>query len=142
MPSDIIGTDLPGMDAKGNRRPEFSPGPLLRVRFVYYADELNRSPPKTQSALLEAMAEQQVTVNSLDAERRKERTTHLPGFFLIASQNPEAHEGTFPLPEAQLDRFMVKIWNQFLGLAYRERLERTMPLCTKNLGGSLWLQKQ
>jgi MoxR-like ATPase len=109
-PADVLGGDVLGGEEQGRgRRLVFQRGPLLRRCFVYYADELNRSPPKTQSVLLEAMAERQVTLNTLDARWQRRRIQRLPWFWLLASQNPEFHEGTFPLPEAQLDRFMVKI---------------------------------
>jgi MoxR-like ATPase len=96
LPSDVTGTNV--FDEK-DRTFEFSPGPIFAN--VVLADEINRAPPKTQAALLEAMEEGQVTVDG---------DTHpLPSpFFVIATQNPVEQEGTFPLPEAQLDRFIVK----------------------------------
>ncbi len=99
MPSDITGTDVVSGD--GARRGfEFRPGPIFA--HLVLADEINRATPKTQSALLEAMAERTVSVS---------RTTHaLPEPFLVlATQNPLEMEGTYPLPEAQLDRFLLKI---------------------------------
>jgi MoxR-like ATPase len=101
LPSDIIGVSV--FDAQA-RRFEFHPGPVFA--HVLLADEINRAPPRTQSALLEAMAEHQVTVDG---------TTHpLPEpFFVIATQNPVDLAGTYPLPDSQLDRFLLR-----LGLGY------------------------
>ncbi|MGC8551605.1 MAG: AAA family ATPase [Phycisphaerae bacterium] len=100
MPADIIGTSILVSDAGGNRSLTFQPGPIFGNLIL--ADEINRATPKTQSALLEAMAEQSVTVN---------KTTHAMAdpFFVLATQNPLEMEGTYPLPEAQLDRFAMKI---------------------------------
>ncbi len=101
MPSDITGTDLFQEDAEsGQRRMVFAPGPIFAN--IVLADEINRTPPKTQAALLEAMQEHQVTVQG--------RTYKLEEpFFVFATQNPIELEGTYPLPEAQLDRFMFNI---------------------------------
>jgi len=101
MPSDITGTDLVQEDAQSGRRElVFVPGPVFGN--VILADEINRTPPKTQSALLEAMQEHRVTVQG--------RTYDLPEpFFVFATQNPIELEGTYPLPEAQLERFMFNI---------------------------------
>jgi MoxR-like ATPase len=100
MPSDITGTDLIQEDANGQRKLTFVPGPVFAN--VILADEINRTPPKTQSALLEAMQEHRVTVQG--------KTFDLPEpFFVFATQNPIELEGTYPLPEAQLDRFMFQI---------------------------------
>ncbi|MEM6328813.1 MAG: MoxR family ATPase [Planctomycetota bacterium] len=101
MPSDITGTELMQEDkATGTRAFRFVPGPLFAN--IVLADEINRTPPKTQAALLEAMQEKQVTVGG---ERRP-----LPDpFFVLATQNPIEQEGTYPLPEAQLDRFMFMV---------------------------------
>jgi MoxR-like ATPase len=103
MPGDITGTDLLHLDpATGERSFRFAPGPLFSN--VVLADEINRTPPKTQAALLEAMVERQVTVGG--------RRHVLPDpFFVLATQNPIEQEGTYPLPEAQLDRFtfLVKV---------------------------------
>lgn len=101
MPSDVTGTDVIQDDPDtGQRRLTFMPGPVFTN--VLLADEINRTPPKTQSALLEAMQERRVTVQG--------RTYELdPPFFVFATQNPIELEGTYPLPEAQLDRFMLKI---------------------------------
>ncbi len=98
MPSDITGTDILQEDEHGHRHLEFVRGPVFAN--IVLADEINRAPPKTQSALLEAMQEHRVTVAG--------RTYPLPEpFFVLATQNPIEQEGTYPLPEAQLDRFMV-----------------------------------
>ena len=101
MPSDITGTDIIQEDAEtGNRKMIFAPGPVFTN--VLLADEINRTPPKTQSALLEAMQEHRVTVQG--------RTYQLDEpFFVFATQNPIELEGTYPLPEAQLDRFMFHV---------------------------------
>jgi MoxR-like ATPase len=101
MPSDITGTELLQIDPATNVRTfRFAPGPLFAN--VVLADEINRTPPKTQAALLEAMFERQVT----SAGRRHP----LPDpFFVLATQNPIEQEGTYPLPEAQLDRFMFMV---------------------------------
>jgi MoxR-like ATPase len=101
MPADITGTEVIQEDkATGARDFKFLPGPVFAN--VVLADEINRTPPKTQAALLEAMQEQQVTVGG---ERHR-----LPApFFVLATQNPIEQEGTYPLPEAQLDRFMFNV---------------------------------
>jgi MoxR-like ATPase len=100
MPADITGTSMLRDIADGGRTLEFQPGPLFAN--LVLADEVNRATPKTQSALLEAMQERRVTSG---------RTTHtLPEpFFVLATQNPIEMEGTYPLPEAQLDRFLFKL---------------------------------
>ena len=101
MPSDITGTDIIQEDAEtGGRKMVFAPGPVFTN--VLLADEINRTPPKTQSALLEAMQEHRVTVQG------RTYTLEEP-FFVFATQNPIELEGTYPLPEAQLDRFMFHI---------------------------------
>ena len=101
MPSDITGTDIIQEDvATGRRQMVFAPGPIFAN--IVLADEINRTPPKTQSALLEAMQEHRVTIQG--------RTYDLEEpFFVFATQNPIELEGTYPLPEAQLDRFMFHI---------------------------------
>ncbi len=101
MPSDITGTDIIEEDPEsGRRKLEFFPGPLF-TNFLL-ADEINRAPPKTQAALLQAMQEREVSVGR--------RTYPLePPFFVVATQNPIEQEGTYPLPEAQLDRFMFNV---------------------------------
>ena len=101
MPSDITGTDIIQEDPEtGNRKMTFAPGPVFTN--ILLADEINRTPPKTQSALLEAMQEHRVTVQGRTYELEEP-------FFVFATQNPIELEGTYPLPEAQLDRFMFHI---------------------------------
>ena len=100
MPSDITGTDIIQQREDGSRGLVFAPGPVFAN--VVLADEINRTPPKTQSALLEAMQEHRVTVQANTYELE-------PPFFVFATQNPIELEGTYPLPEAQLDRFMFLI---------------------------------
>jgi len=101
MPSDITGTDIIQEDtATGRRQMVFAPGPIFSN--IVLADEINRTPPKTQSALLEAMQEHRVTIQG------RTYTLDEP-FFVFATQNPIELEGTYPLPEAQLDRFMFNI---------------------------------
>ncbi|KAF5062524.1 ATPase family protein [anaerobic digester metagenome] len=97
MPSDILGTEI--LDE--NRRFKFLKGPVFAN--IILADEINRTPPKTQSALLEAMQEKAVTVAGESHQLAEP-------FFVLATQNPIEQEGTYPLPEAQLDRFMFNIW--------------------------------
>src|SRR5690349_7435127 len=106
MPSDITGTDIIQEDANtGRRSMNFVPGPIFAN--IVLADEINRTPPKTQSALLEAMQEHRVTVQG--------RTYQLEEpFFVFATQNPIELEGTYPLPEAQLDRFMFQVNMDYL----------------------------
>ena len=106
MPSDITGTDIIQDDpASGQRRMVFTPGPVFAN--IVLADEINRTPPKTQSAMLEAMQEHRVTVQGKTYELREP-------FFVFATQNPIELEGTYPLPEAQLDRFMFQITIEYL----------------------------
>ena len=108
MPSDIIGSEI--LDE--NKAFKFIHGPVFSN--VILADEINRTPPKTQSALLEAMQERNVTASG--------KTYELPNpFFVLATQNPIEQEGTYPLPEAQLDRFMFNIWVDYPN--YEEELE-------------------
>jgi MoxR-like ATPase len=103
MPSDIVGSEI--LDE--NRHFKFIPGPIFSN--IILADEINRTPPKTQSALLEAMQERKVTAAG--------QTMPLPSpFFVLATQNPIEQEGTYPLPEAQLDRFMFNIWVDYPSL--------------------------
>ena len=97
LPADVVGVSV--YDA-GNRAFEFHPGPVFS--HILLADEINRAPPRTQSALLEAMAEQQVTIDG--------HTRALPApFFVIATQNPVDLSGTYPLPDSQLDRFLLRL---------------------------------
>ncbi len=100
MPADIVGTDMLVEHGGGGRKMEFRQGPVFTN--ILLADEINRATPKTQSALLEAMAEQQVTVGG------QTRKLEAP-FFVMATQNPIEMEGTYSLPEAQLDRFFFKV---------------------------------
>jgi MoxR-like ATPase len=104
MPADIIGTTVIDEDAKGGNAFEFRKGPIFAN--IVLADEINRATPKTQSALLEAMQEHRVTVA---------KTTYpiAEPFFVLATQNPLEMEGTYPLPEAQLDRFFFKLFVPF-----------------------------
>ncbi len=106
MPADIVGTNVITEDAHGGKRFEFQRGPIFAN--IVLADEINRATPKTQSALLEAMSEGSVTVA---------KTTHQleKPFFVLATQNPLEMEGTYPLPEAQLDRFFFKLVVDFPG---------------------------
>mgnify|MGYP000942092791 CR=1 FL=1 len=114
MPSDITGALIID-DAGGARQFRFEPGPLFAN--IVLGDEINRAPPKTQAALLEAMAEGQVTVGG--------ETHPLPEpFFVAATQNPIEQEGTYPLPESQLDRFMVSATVDFPSAADERRIYR------------------
>jgi len=99
MPADITGTNIL-IEEEGRRQFRFQPGPIFAN--LVLADEINRATPKTQSALLEAMQEQQVSV-------ARQRYPLEPPFFVLATQNPLEMEGTYPLPEAQLDRFLFKL---------------------------------
>src|SRR2546426_4507803 len=100
MPADIIGTNIIVEDADGRKHFQFQQGPIFA--HILLADEINRATPKTQSALLEGMEEASVTVGGVSRP--------LPGpFFVLATQNPIETEGTYPLPEAQLDRFLLKL---------------------------------
>jgi MoxR-like ATPase len=106
MPSDITGTDIIQMDdSVGQRGLVFQPGPIFSN--IVLADEINRTPPKTQAALLEAMQEHRVTVQGRTYELEEP-------FYVFATQNPIELEGTYPLPEAQLDRFMFEIIMDYL----------------------------
>jgi len=106
MPSDITGTDIIQDDAAtGQRKMVFTPGPVFAN--IVLADEINRTPPKTQSAMLEAMQEHRVTVQGKTYQLQEP-------FFVFATQNPIELEGTYPLPEAQLDRFMFQIIIEYL----------------------------
>ena len=120
MPSDITGTNVLEEDEAGRREFRFVEGPVFTN--ILLADEINRTPPKTQAALLQAMQERQVTVG---------RTTYdLPDpFFTIATQNPIEQEGTYPLPEAQLDRFMFNIK---VGYPTADEEEKILSVTTRN----------
>ena len=120
LPTDVVGVNV--WDRAAGRF-EFRPGPVFNG--VVLADEVNRASPKTQSALLEAMAERQVTVDGV---------THrlAPPFMVIATQNPTDHEGTYPLPESQLDRFLMRI-----SMGYPERDAELAILRDPAEGGAL-----
>jgi MoxR-like ATPase len=105
MPADITGTEILEQASDGHRRMQFVKGPIFGN--VILADEINRTPPKTQAALLEAMQEHQVTVAGV-------RYPLEEPFFVLATQNPIEMEGTYPLPEAQLDRFMFNVLIDYL----------------------------
>jgi MoxR-like ATPase len=114
MPADITGTEVIQEDKlSGTRAFRFLPGPLFAN--IVLADEINRTPPKTQAALLEAMQEQQVTVGG-------QRHPLPDPFFVLATQNPIEQEGTYPLPEAQLDRFMFNIKVDYPSAAEEEQI--------------------
>ncbi len=120
MPSDITGTNVLEEDSTGRRSFRFVQGPVFTN--VLLADEINRTPPKTQAALLQAMQEREVSVGR--------ETFALPEpFFTIATQNPIEQEGTYPLPEAQLDRFMFNIKVEYPSL---EEEERILAVTTRN----------
>ena len=119
MPSDVLGTELIQEDPHtGQRSLRFARGPVFTQLLL--ADEINRTPPRTQSALLEAMAEGQVTVAG--------RTQHLDEpFIVVATQNPIEQEGTYPLPEAQLDRFLFSLWMDYPDRAEERRIVAETP---------------
>lgn len=121
MPADIIGTNIIREDERGNRALVFQPGPLFAQ--IILADEINRATPKTQSALLEAMQEHSITVGGT-THRMKEP------FFVLATQNPLEMEGTYPLPEAQLDRFMMKLNVEY---STREQLTEVVTRTTEGI---------
>ncbi|MFT4637693.1 MAG: MoxR-like ATPase [Verrucomicrobiales bacterium] len=105
MPADIVGTEILQETEGGGRALKFVKGPVFAN--ILLADEINRTPPKTQAALLEAMQEKQVTAAGKRYDLDKP-------FFVLATQNPIEMDGTYPLPEAQLDRFMFNIWVDYL----------------------------
>ncbi len=131
MPSDITGTNVLDENDQGRREFRFVHGPLFAN--IILADEINRTPPKTQAALLQAMQEHTVTVG--------QNTYPLPEpFFVIATQNPIEQEGTYPLPEAQLDRFMFNIKVDYPSLDEEKRIlssttKREVPELSKVLSG-------
>ncbi len=113
MPSDITGTTVLDENEQGKREFRFVRGPIFAN--IVLADEINRTPPKTQAALLQAMQERQVTIG--------QETYNLPEpFFVIATQNPIEQEGTYPLPEAQLDRFMFNVKVDYPSLDEEKRI--------------------
>ena len=125
MPSDITGTEIIEEDhTTGNKAFRFVKGPVFAN--IVLADEINRTPPKTQAALLEAMQEYNVTA----AGRRYELSQP---FFVLATQNPIEQEGTYPLPEAQLDRFMFNLWLDYPSHSEEEQIVRstTSPMDAK-----------
>ncbi|RMG32827.1 MAG: MoxR family ATPase [Planctomycetota bacterium] len=116
MPADITGTDVLQLNRDtGEREFRFIPGPLFHN--VVLADEINRTPPKTQAALLEAMQERQVTVGRV-------RHPLQDPFFVLATQNPIEQEGTYPLPEAQQDRFMFKVFVEYPSFEEERQIAR------------------
>jgi MoxR-like ATPase len=121
MPSDILGTNMINENAEGRRAFEFQKGPIFTQ--ICLADEINRATPKTQSALLETMQEGTVTVSGVRYELDKP-------FFVMATQNPIEQEGTYPLPEAQLDRFLFKL---VVGYSSREELATIVDRTTKGV---------
>jgi MoxR-like ATPase len=138
MPSDITGTTVLDEQESGRRSFRFVHGPIFAN--IILADEINRTPPKTQAALLQAMQERQVTVG--------QETYNLPEpFFVIATQNPIEQEGTYPLPEAQLDRFMFNIKVDYPSLDEEKRILATTtkdepPELTKVLSGKAIVNMQ
>jgi MoxR-like ATPase len=120
MPSDIIGTNIISESPDGKRVFSFQPGPIFAQ--IVLADEINRATPKTQSALLEAMQEHSVTIGGT-IHRLEEP------FFVLATQNPIEQEGTYPLPEAQLDRFFFKLIVTYSG---REEMATILDRTTRN----------
>ncbi|MDX1945200.1 MAG: MoxR family ATPase [Pirellulaceae bacterium] len=121
MPSDILGTNMINENEAGRRVFEFQKGPIFTQ--ICLADEINRATPKTQSALLETMQEGTVTVSGVRYELDKP-------FFVMATQNPIEQEGTYPLPEAQLDRFLFKL---DVGYSSREELATIVDRTTKGV---------
>jgi len=120
MPSDILGTNMI-VENEGRRQFQFQKGPIFTQ--ICLADEINRATPKTQSALLETMQEGTVTVTGIKYELKKP-------FFVLATQNPIEQEGTYPLPEAQLDRFMFKL---VVGYSSREELNTIIDRTTRGV---------
>src|SRR5262245_62087944 len=133
MPSDITGTEVLYEDrASGARELRFVPGPIFANLIL--ADEINRTPPKTQAALLEAMQERQVSAGG-------HRHALPDPFFVLATQNPIEQEGTYPLPEAQLDRFLFKVFVGYPTAAEERQIYRVttggeQPQLAKVLHGS------
>ena len=137
MPADITGYELLGRDEQtGSPRMTFRPGPVFAN--LVLADEINRAAPRTQSALLEAMAEQHVTVGGQTYPLEEP-------FLVVATQNPIEQEGTYPLPEAQLDRFMMEIHVDYPSVQQEEEIvmkttSRTPPLPEASLERSAFLE--
>ncbi len=133
MPADIVGTTIVAEDELGKKSFEFQPGPIFAN--LVLADEINRATPKTQSALLQAMQEKSVTVAGVHHD------LDLP-FFVMATQNPLEMEGTYPLPEAQLDRFFFKLKVEFpsieeLDVVMERTTKREMPAVEKVCEGKI-----
>ena len=125
MPADITGMELLQEDDHGHRNMKFIPGPIFAN--IILADEINRTPPKTQAALLEAMQERQVT--SMGKRYKLDNP-----FIVVATQNPIEQEGTYPLPEAQLDRFMFSLWMDYPSVEDEEAIvHATTTTLTHNL---------
>jgi MoxR-like ATPase len=124
MPADIIGTNIVTESDNGKREMRFQPGPIFAQ--IVLADEINRATPKTQSALLEAMQEQSVTVGRTIYKLEQP-------FFVLATQNPIEQEGTYPLPEAQLDRFFFKL---NVGYSNRDELAEVLRRTTESVSYS------
>src|SRR5579871_1308606 len=120
MPADIIGTTIISESAEGKRTFSFQSGPIFAQ--IVLADEINRATPKTQSALLEAMQERQVTIGGTIHKLQEP-------FFVMATQNPIEQEGTYPLPEAQLDRFFFKL---LVNYSTREEMSTILDRTTRN----------
>jgi MoxR-like ATPase len=120
MPADILGTNIISESPDGKRVFSFQPGPLFAQ--IVLADEINRATPKTQSALLEAMQERQITIGGTIHKLQEP-------FFVMATQNPIEQEGTYPLPEAQLDRFFFKL---VVDYSTREEMATILDRTTKN----------
>jgi len=125
MPADIVGTNIMVQDDEGGRHFRFQSGPIFAN--ILLADEVNRATPKTQSALLEGMQEKAVTVGGLSRPLPKP-------FFVLATQNPIEMEGTYPLPEAQLDRFLFKLKVRYPGM---EELNAIIDRTTQNQATSV-----
>jgi MoxR-like ATPase len=121
MPADILGTNMIVEDQSGHREFQFQQGPIFTQ--ICLADEINRATPKTQSALLEAMQERSISIAGHVYKLK-------PPFFVMATQNPIEQEGTYPLPEAQLDRFFFKL---LLGYSSREELNTIVERTTKGI---------
>ena len=119
MPADILGTNIVMEGSDGHRHFEFQRGPIFSQ--IVLADEINRATPKTQSALLEAMQERSVTIGGTNYKLKEP-------FFVMATQNPIEQEGTYPLPEAQLDRFLFKL---VVGYSTREELTIVLDRTTR-----------
>jgi MoxR-like ATPase len=134
MPSDITGTEIIEDDlSTGKKSFKFIKGPIFTN--IILADEINRTPPKTQSALLEAMQEYNVTAGG--------ETHHLSlPFFVLATQNPIEHEGTYPLPEAQLDRFMFNLWLDYPSIEEEKKIVETTTGLELNKVNKILSQKE